>query len=165
MVFQSVCLKTKWKILISKTSTHIATIWRQNNLQWLCITIPQKHMHLCIMYFSYHINHHKLLGSICRLRPWLLLWCHQVDRKSGKNKPYMSGVVLTVDAMELHKGTLWDQKKKCYIGKVDYGTALPEAGDNLAIEALVFMTGGVTDHWKHPLSYFLQNKISASVQA
>ena len=77
----------------------------------------------------------------------------------------MSDVVLIVDAMELHKGTWWGQKKRCYIGRVDYGTALPEAGDNLATEALVFMTGGIISHWKHPIGYFLQNKISASVQA
>ena len=44
----------------------------------------------------------------------------------------MSDVVLIVDAMVLHNGTWWDQKKRCYIAKVDYGTALPEAGDTLA---------------------------------
>ena len=27
------------------------------------------------------------------------------------------------------------------------------------------MIGGVTGHWKHPIDYFLQNKISVSVQA
>ena len=77
----------------------------------------------------------------------------------------MSDVVLIVDAMELHKGTWWDQKKRCFVGRVDYGTALPEAGDNLGTEALGFMIGGVTVHWKHPTGNFLQNKISASVQA
>ena len=77
--------------------------------------------------------------------------------KVAKTKPHMLDVVLIVDAM--------DQKKKCYIGRVEYGTAVPEAGDNLATEALFFMIGSVTGHWKHPISYFLQNKISASVQA
>ena len=71
----------------------------------------------------------------------------------------MTDGVLIIDVMELHKGTWWDQKKRCYIGRVDYGTALPEAGDNLAPEALVFMIGGVIGHWKHPVGYFLQNKI------
>ena len=42
----------------------------------------------------------------------------------------MSDVVLIVDVMELHKGTRSDQKKRCYIGRVDYGTAFPEAGDS-----------------------------------
>ena len=37
--------------------------------------------------------------------------------------------------------------------------------DDLATEALVFMIGGVSEHWKHPIGYFLQNKMSASVQA
>ena len=55
--------------------------------------------------------------------------------------------------------------KRGYVGRVYYGTALPEVGDNLATEALVFMIGGATGHWKHPIGYFLQNKISASVQA
>ena len=85
--------------------------------------------------------------------------------KVPKTKPYMSDVVLIVDAMELHKGTWWNQKKRCCVGRVDYGTALPEAGDSLATEALVFMIGGVTGHWKHPIGYFLQSKISVSVQA
>ena len=30
---------------------------------------------------------------------------------------------------------------------------------------LVFIIAGVTGHWKHPIGYFLQNKISDSVQA
>ena len=64
--------------------------------------------------------------------------------------------------MELHKDTWWDQKKMCYIRKADYGTAVPEAGDNLGTAALAFIIGGVTGHWKHPIGYFLQNKISAS---
>ena len=67
--------------------------------------------------------------------------------------------------MVLHKGTWWDQKKRCYIGRVDHVIALPEAGEHLATEALVFMISGSTDHWKHPIGFFLQNKISASVQA
>ena len=58
-----------------------------------------------------------------------------------------------------------DQKKRCYIGRVDYGTALPEAGNKLTTDALVFMIGGVRGHWKDPIDYFLQNKISRCVQA
>ena len=42
---------------------------------------------------------------------------------------------------------------------------MPKADDDLATEALVFMISGVTGHWKHPIGYFLQNKMSASVQA
>ena len=39
---------------------------------------------------------------------------------------------------------------------------MPEADDDLATEALVFMISGVSGH---PIGYFLQNKMSASVQA
>ena len=83
----------------------------------------------------------------------------------AKKIPSMSNVVLMLDAMAIHKGTWWDPKQKCYVGHVDYGTGIPEADDDLATEALVFMISGVTGHWKHPIAYFLQNKISASVQA
>ena len=41
---------------------------------------------------------------------------------------------------------------------------LPEAEDDLATEALVFMICSITGHWKHLIAYFLQNKISALVQ-
>ena len=56
----------------------------------------------------------------------------------AKTKPYMSDVVPVTDGMESHKGTRWDQKKRCYIGRVDYDTALPEAGDNLVTEGIDF---------------------------
>ena len=38
--------------------------------------------------------------------------------KVAKTQPHMSDVVLIVDAMELHKDTWWDQKKRCYVGRV-----------------------------------------------
>ena len=50
-----------------------------------------------------------------------------------------SDVVLIVDAMAIHKGTWWDPKKRSFVGNVDYGTAIPEASDELATEALVFL--------------------------
>ena len=74
-------------------------------------------------------------------------------------------MVLIVDAMAIRKGTWWDAKQRAYVGRVDYGTGMPEADDDLATEALVFMISGVSGHWKHPIGYFLQNKMSASVQA
>ena len=58
----------------------------------------------------------------------------------------MSDAVLMVDAMALHKGTVWDPKTKRYVGTVDYGTAIPENEDELATEALVFMVVGMTGH-------------------
>ena len=38
-----------------------------------------------------------------------------------EKKPSMSDVVLIVDAMALHKGIMWDQKAKQYVGTVNYG--------------------------------------------
>ena len=81
------------------------------------------------------------------------------------NNTTVSDVVLIVDAMAIHKGTWWDPRKRCFVGNVDYGTAIPEASDDLATEVLVFLICGVKGHWKHPVGYFLQNKISADVQA
>ena len=81
------------------------------------------------------------------------------------NNSTLSDVVLIIDAMAIHKGTWWDPKKRSFVGNVDYGTAVPEASDDLATEALVFLICGVKGHWKHPVGYFLQNKISADVQA
>ena len=42
---------------------------------------------------------------------------------------------------------------------------MPEASDDLAKEALVFLVVGLTGHWKHPIAYVLQDKCPASVQA
>ena len=80
-----------------------------------------------------------------------------------QNKSSASDVVLIVDAMSLYKGTWWDPKERCYVGTVDYGTGLPEAEDELATEALVFMISSISAHWKHPIAHFLQNKISSKV--
>ena len=54
-------------------------------------------------------------------------------------KPYMLDVVFIIDAIAVHKGTWWYQKKKGYLWRIDHGTGLPEAEDDLATEALVFM--------------------------
>ena len=50
------------------------------------------------------------------------------------------------------------------MGTVDYGTTMPEAEDDLAKEALVFMVSNMSGHWKHPIVYVLQNSCSAVVQ-
>ena len=105
--------------------------------------------------YEFVCNVFKVLGSIYRLWTWLFCVIMLIG-KVAKTKPHMSDVVLIVDAMDLHKGTCWDQKKRCYIGRVDYCSALPESINNLATEALVFMIGGVSGHWKHPIGSFLQ---------
>ena len=72
-----------------------------------------------------------------------------------EKKPWMSDAVLIVDAMALHKGTIWDPKSKQFVGTVGYGTALPEVMKNLATEALVSVIAGLTGHFKHPIAYIL----------
>ena len=84
---------------------------------------------------------------------------------TAQKKPWMSEVVLVVDAISLHKGTMWDPISKRYFGKVDYGTAVPEVSTDLATDALVFMTVGLSGHFKHPIGYVFYNKLTASVQA
>ena len=76
-----------------------------------------------------------------------------------QNESSTPDVVLIVDAISLYKGTWWDPKEQCFVGRVDYGTGLPEAEDELATEALVFMLSSILGHWKHTIAYFLQNKI------
>ena len=84
---------------------------------------------------------------------------------SLQDKPWMKDCVLILDAMAIRKETVWDPVRQCYVGCADYVAALPDAGDSLATEALVFMASGVTGHWKHPVAYFIVNKVSAAVQA
>ena len=48
--------------------------------------------------------------------------------------------------MAIHKGTWCDPKKRSFVGNVDYGTVVPEASDDLATEALVFLMCGVKGH-------------------
>ena len=84
---------------------------------------------------------------------------------TAKKKPWMSEVVLVVDAMSLHKGTIWDPISKQYVGNVDYGAAVPEVPTDLATDALVFMIVGLSGNFKHPIGYMLYNKLTASVQA
>ena len=48
-----------------------------------------------------------------------------------KAKPHMKDVALMVDAMTIYKSTIWDPKKKRYIGTVDYGTTFPEIENEL----------------------------------
>ena len=83
---------------------------------------------------------------------------------AAKKQTWMK-VVLIVDAMTLHKGTVWDTTSRQYVGHVDYGMAVPEAPDELATKALVFLVVGMTGHFKHPICYVLQDKCTAIVQA
>ena len=105
-------------------------------------------------------------------------WAASVEREPGyltnvikqiriiaQTQKWMSVIVLIVDATALHESTMWDPKTRKYVGTIDYGTAIPEAEDELAKETLVFMVSGMSGHWKHPIAYVLQNACSAAVQS
>ena len=81
-----------------------------------------------------------------------------------KKNSWMSDAALLVDAMTLHKMTVYDDASKCYVGLVDYGTAMHEPETTEATEALGLMIVGLTGHWKHPITYVLQDECSADVQ-
>ena len=59
----------------------------------------------------------------------------------------------------------WDPKNWQYVGNMNYDRAVPEACENPATEALVFLIVGLRGFWKHPIAYVLQDKCSAKVQA
>ena len=83
----------------------------------------------------------------------------------AEKKVWMKDVVLVVDAMSIHKMTIYHKYSKSFAGLVDYGNTVPEADATEATEALVFMIVGLTGNWKHPVGYVLQDKCSANVQA
>ena len=85
--------------------------------------------------------------------------------ENSKQHPNMKDIALTVDGMALPKGIVWNPKTKRYVGTINYGTAVPEVENDLATEALVFLIIGLKSHFKHPVTYFLQNKCSAVVHA
>ena len=105
------------------------------------------------------------MGSSVDCRPGYLTNVIKAVGQLAARKTWMQDVVLVVDAMSLHKMTLYDKSRKSFVGLVDYGTAIPEAISTEATEALVFMIVGLTGNWKHPIAYVLQDKCSADVQA
>ena len=74
---------------------------------------------------------------------------------------------LVIDAMAITKQTIWDPKKDCYAGFVDYGQGGPILDDPemLASKAHVFLLVGARSHWKCPIGNFLTDKISSTHQA
>ena len=67
-------------------------------------------------------------------------------REYIKKNSWISDVALIVDAMILHKMTVWDDASKCCVCLVDYGTTMPKQETKEASEALVFMVVGLTGH-------------------
>ena len=64
-------------------------------------------------------------------------------------------VALMVDAMGIRKQVVWDSKRQCHVGYVDYGAGPDPLKTEEASEALVFMVVAVKSHWKEPIAYFL----------
>ena len=87
------------------------------------------------------------LGSFSWLWARLSHKCYNSSWARG-SKSWMRDVVLLVDAMALHKMTIYDKAKNSFVGMVDYGTAIPESETNEATEVLVFMIIGLTGNWK-----------------
>ena len=116
-------------------------------------------------WFFPHPSSIKAWGASIDCNPGYFTDVITLIRTTAQKKPQMSEVVLVVDAMSLHKGSMWDPVLKRYVGNVDYGTAVPEVSTDLASNALVFMIVGLSGHFKHPISYVLYNKLTASVQA
>ena len=118
-----------------------------------------KHFAMTLHYYSpkaYDFVRNVLsLPHLSSVRTWVsTVDCHG---EAAKKQPLMTDVVLVVNAMTLHKGTTWDPKSRQYVGNTDYTTGVPEASDDLAMEALVFLAVGLTGYWKHPIAYVLQD--------
>ena len=62
---------------------------------------------------------------------------------AAKTDHSMTDTVLVVHAMVNDKGTFRDPKNQQYVGNVTDGTAVPEACENPATEALVFLAVGL----------------------
>ena len=92
------------------------------------------------------------------------LWCYQADCRYGWGQVIYVRCCIDNWCSGHTQRNMVGSKEKCAVGRVGYGTGLPEAEDDLAIEVLVIMIFGIPSHWKHQIAYFLQNKISASVQ-
>ena len=84
---------------------------------------------------------------------------------TAKKQTWMKEVVLVVDAMTLNKGNVWDPTSRWYVRHVGYGMAVQEAHDEITTEALVSLVVGMTGHFKHSITYVLQDKCPAIVQA
>ena len=112
-----------------------------------------------------HPSSIRMWAASVNCQPGYLTDVIQLVGKAVQKDNWMVDAVLVVDAMALHKGSFWDPKSRQYVGNIDYGTAIPEAADDPATEALVFMVVGLTGHWKHPIAYVFQDKCSATVQA
>lgn len=72
---------------------------------------------------------------------------------------------LVVDAMSIRNRLIFDKNSNSVRGYVDYGGGISSDGKKLASEALVFLLVPITGGTRHPIAYFLIDKITAESQA
>lgn len=83
-----------------------------------------------------------------------------ISHKDG-NKLYN----LVVDGMSIRERLIFDKTSNCVRGYADYGGGISSDDKKLAREALVFLLVPVTGSTRHPIAYFLIDKITADAQA
>ena len=127
----------------------IDTAMRSNNLQWLFTITHHQPMTLLERFLDERFLKELTCLIASSIRAWaktssvivnldtlLISWNRLILRIKNcwaKEKKEMDvWCVLIVDAMALHNSTIWDPKTRKYVGTVDYGTAIPEAEDELA---------------------------------
>ena len=142
-----------------------ATQMRSSNLQWNSITTHQRHISLYARYWNCSTDQEFSTG----LHLWTVSWgtaqmsSSSLDWLLKQIIQWQMLSLLLMPAMAVHKVTFWDPKNWQYVGNMNYGTAVPDACENPAIEALVFLAAGLRGFWKHSIAYVLQDKCSAKV--
>ena len=78
----------------------------------------------------------------------------------------MEDVCLMFDSMAIRKQVLYDQKTQKFVGYVNHGRHnISSQSDREATESLVLMIVGQRKFFKHPIAYFLVDKIDAKLQS
>ena len=141
-------------------------VWYSQEIKQFAMTLhcysPKSYEFVCNFLALPHPSSLHAWGASVDCNPGYLTNVINMIGAVAKKQTWMKEVVLIVDAMTLHKGTVWDPTLRQYVWHVDYGMAVPEAPDELATEALVFLVVGMTCHFKHPICYVLQGSASTS---
>jgi len=75
-------------------------------------------------------------------------------------KPCENECCLVIDGMSIRKDSHNSGK---FVGHVDFG-GIMEDSDKIAMEAVVFMTVGLSGRWKMPVAYFFTDHATAETQ-
>ena len=74
---------------------------------------------------------------------------------SEKANEVENDCVLLLDEIAIKKETVWDEKKKQFVGTCDYGSIKAEEPDSAAENALFLMVVGMRKPWSYPIAYSL----------